>query len=243
MSVAATSTETAARLREPVDLVTETMEGWVDGFYAQLPSVVAGLIFLLLAWIVGKLLARLVRRIAVRRRRPDLGNLLGSLAFGGLMVAALLVAAAIIFPTVHPGDILAALGIGSVAIGFAFKDILQNLFAGVLILLRRPFLQGDQIEAQGFEGTVEHIESRATLLRTYDGRRVIIPNADIYTSPVVVNTAFPVRRDEYDIGIGFGDRPAEAAGKFLEAIATLRGSWPSRRPRCCRGVSKTAPSC
>ncbi|WP_188056134.1 mechanosensitive ion channel family protein [Sphingosinithalassobacter sp. CS137] len=223
MSVAATSTETAARLREPVDLVTETMEGWVDGFYAQLPSVVAGLIFLLLAWIVGKLLARLVRRIAVRRRRPDLGNLLGSLAFGGLMVAALLVAAAIIFPTVHPGDILAALGIGSVAIGFAFKDILQNLFAGVLILLRRPFLQGDQIEAQGFEGTVEHIESRATLLRTYDGRRVIIPNADIYTSPVVVNTAFPVRRDEYDVGIGFGDRPAEAAGKFLEAIRGLEG--------------------
>ncbi|QIG81381.1 mechanosensitive ion channel family protein [Stakelama tenebrarum] len=217
------STDTAARIRAPIDLVSDTIQGWIDGFYIQLPNIVAGLIFLVLAWILGRLFAHVVRRVAVRRGRPDLGQLLGSLAYGGAMIAALMVAAAIIFPSVHPGDILAALGIGSVAVGFAFKDILQNLFAGVLILLRRPFLRGDQIVVQGYEGTVEHIESRATVIKTYDGRRVIIPNADIYTSPVTVNTAWPHRRDEYDVGIGFGDHPAQAAAAFLDVLKGIDG--------------------
>lgn len=222
--------ETAARLRAPVDLIADKMHSWSDGFFLQLPNIVAGLVFLLLAYGIGRLVAVAIRRLAVRRGRPDLGRLLGSIAFGAFMIAALMIAAAIIFPSVHPGDILATLGIGSVAIGFAFKDILQNLFAGVLILLRRPFLRGDQITAQGFEGTVEHIESRATVLKTYDGRRVIIPNADIYTAPVVVNTAYPIRRDEYDVGIGFGDKPSEAVALFHAALTGVPGVMPDPAP-------------
>ena len=119
--------------------------------------------------------------------------------------------------------IISSLGIGSVAIGFAFKDILQNLLAGILLLINRPYRRGDQIVVKDFEGTVEHIQSRATLIKTYDGRRVIIPNSDVYTSPVMVNTAFPVRRDQFDIGIGYGDKPDRAMTVFAEAIANVEG--------------------
>ena len=57
---------------------------------------------------------------------------------------------------------MSALGIGSVAIGFAFKDIFQNLLSGVLILLSEPFKIGDDIIVNGLEGTVEDIQIRAT---------------------------------------------------------------------------------
>lgn len=201
----------------------DKLQNFSSGFYYQLPNILVGLGLLFVAYFAGRLLRRVVRHQAVRRNRPDLGMLLGSLASGILLIVAILFAAAIIFPSVKPADILATLGIGSVAIGFAFKDILQNLLAGILLLIRRPFRQGDQIVVKEFEGTVEHIESRATLIKTYDGRRVIIPNADIYTSPVVVNTAYPLRRDEYDIGIGYGDDPAEAARALQEAIARVEG--------------------
>ena len=204
-------------------LVTEKLEGFVSGFYYQLPNILLGLLLLLLAWFGGKLLALGIRKTGSRRNRPDLGRLLGSLASGILFVVAILFASAIIFPSVKPADILATLGIGSVAIGFAFKDILQNLLAGILLLIRRPFRQGDQIVVKEFEGTVEHIESRATFIKTYDGRRVIIPNADIYTSPVVVNTKFDLRRDEYDVGIGYGDDPAAAIEAFEQAVAGVDG--------------------
>lgn len=210
-------------LRNPLDLVTAKATGWANGFFLLLPNILAGLVFLVIAYLVGRLIAGGVRRVAARRERTDLGALLGSLAFGAIMVLAVLIAAAIVFPSVNPADLLATLGIGSVAVGFAFKDILQNLFAGLLLLIRRPFRRGDQIVVKEFEGTVEHVESRATLIRTYDGRRVIIPNADIYTSPVVVNTAHEHRRDDFDVGIGYGDDPAEAARLFADALRGVEG--------------------
>src|SRR5690242_13054378 len=77
-----------------------------------------------------------------------------------IILFGLLVIAAIVFPSVKPADVLATLGIGSVAIGFAFKDILQNWLSGLLILYRQPFCQGDQIVSGSFEGTVEAIEAR-----------------------------------------------------------------------------------
>ncbi len=209
--------------QSPTQIVTTKLTAAYDGFFAQLPNIAGALIFLLIGWVVAHFVKRAVIALSERRQRPDLGQLMGSLAFGGFMVLALLVASAIVFPSVHPGDIVAALGIGSVAFGFAFKDILQNLLAGLLLLIRRPYRRGDQIVVKGFEGTVEHIESRATLIKTYDGRRVIIPNGDVYTSPVVVNTAFAHRRDEYVIGIGYGDGPAASAATFLAAIAAVDG--------------------
>ncbi|MFN3389949.1 MAG: mechanosensitive ion channel family protein [Allosphingosinicella sp.] len=208
---------------EPFELIGAKADAFVEGFFYQLPNILLGLVLLVLAWLAARLLASGIRRIGARRGRPDLGVVLGSLAKAALYVLAVLFAAAIIFPSVKPADILATLGIGSVAIGFAFKDILQNLLAGLLLLIRRPFRQGDQIVVKDFEGTVEHIESRATLIKTYDGRRVIIPNADIYTSPVVVNTAYDLLRGEYDVGIGYGDDPARAAAAFREAIAGVEG--------------------
>jgi small conductance mechanosensitive channel len=210
-------------MKEPIGLMMAKLSSFADGFFIQLPNIIAALLFLAVAWWMAHLVARAIARIAVHRNRPDLGDLLGSLARGAVLVAAFLFAAAIVFPSIHPGDVFATFGIGSVAIGFAFKDILQNLLAGILLLINRPYRRGDQIVVKDYEGTVERIESRATLIRTYDGRRVVIPNSDIYTSPVVVNTAFEKRRDEIIIGIGYGDDPAAAIDIFVVALAAVDG--------------------
>ncbi len=110
------------------------------------------------------------------RLDPTLADLLGRLASLVIMAWGLFVAAVVIFPAFKPGDLIAGLGITSVAIGFAFKDILQNFFAGILILWRQPFVVGDQIRSGGFEGTVEEINIRSTRLKTYDGERAVLPN-------------------------------------------------------------------
>ncbi len=217
---------------DALEIIRARADAFVEGFFYSLPNILAGLVLLLLAWSMGGLVARSVRGVARHRGRPDLGNVLGSLAKGMFFILAVLIAAAVVFPSVRPGDILATLGIGSVAIGFAFKDILQNLLAGLLLLIRRPFRRGDQIVVKDYEGTVDHIESRATMITTYDGRRVIIPNADIYTSPVVVNTAFAKRRDEYDIGIGYGDDPEAACAAFRKAMKGVEGVLADPVPEC-----------
>ena len=217
-------------MKEPLELMTSKVNGFINEFFLQLPNILAAVIFLLVAWIIAHWLARGINSLATRRNRPDLGTLLGSLARGAFLIAAFLFAAAIVFPSINPADILATLGIGSVAIGFAFKDILQNLLAGLLLLINRPYRRGDQIVVKDFEGTVEHIESRATLIKTYDGRRVIIPNSDVYTSPVIVNTAYELRRDEFVIGIGYGDDPSAAIDLFESAVAAVDGVLADPKP-------------
>ncbi|WP_267397005.1 MULTISPECIES: mechanosensitive ion channel family protein [unclassified Sphingomonas] len=210
-------------VKNPLDLILAKLHIAANDFFLQLPNIIGGLIFVALAWFVGKLVAKGVRRGLHDRNLVDLGGVLSSLVFGLIVAASVMVAAVIIFPSVKPATIISSLGIGSVAIGFAFKDILQNLLAGILLLVNRPYRRGDQIVVKDFEGTVEHIQSRATLIKTYDGRRVIIPNSDVYTSPVIVNTAFPERRSQFDVGIGYGDDPEHAAQVFAAAITGVEG--------------------
>ena len=210
-------------MSEPIRLITTKFQSFIADFFLLIPNLIAAVGFLIIAWLCAWLVKRTISRVASSRGRHDLGNLLGGLARGAVLLLAILFAAAIVFPSVNPGGVFATLGVGSVAVGFAFKDILQNLLAGLLLLINRPYKRGDQIKVKDFEGTVEHIESRATLIKTYDGRRVIIPNSDVYTSPVVVNTAFDKRRDDYVIGIGYGDEPEATAATFLAAIAAVDG--------------------
>ena len=197
----------------------------VNGLVAALPGIVVALVvfggFLVLAAIVKGIVARLTE--ARLRAHRNAGMAVGRLAQGLVIFIGLLVALSVALPTFRPGDVVQVLGISSVAIGFAFRDILQNFLAGILLLVTQPFRIGDQIVAGTHEGTVEDIQTRATFIRTYDGRRVVIPNADLFTDTVVVNTAFEYRRLEYDIGIGYSDDVDRARGIILETLRRTEG--------------------
>jgi len=95
-------------------------------------------------------------------------------------VAGSSIASVIAFPALGLGDLIGLLGLGSVAISFAFQDIFKNFLAGILLLLHEPFLLGAQIFVEGFEGTVEKISMRSTQILTDRGERVIVPNAIVF---------------------------------------------------------------
>ncbi|UHQ55210.1 mechanosensitive ion channel family protein [Microbulbifer sp. YPW16] len=221
------SSEALRELPEQVDRGLETALGKVDGWIADgiqhIPNFVAALVVVILLYLLGTLFGFLTRKHLARRKRENLGEVLGGLVKWILFGVGCLLAATIVMPTLKPGDLVAGLGVGSVAFGFAFKDILQNWLAGLLILLKEPFHLNDQIRVGEFEGTVKKIENRATFIRTYDGQRVVIPNADIYTTAVVVKTAHPLRRSEYDVGIGYGDGIDRACEVLVEAVSKVEG--------------------
>lgn len=195
----------------------------VDGFMRQLPSIVLAILVFALFWLAGRTLGSLVRRVTAGRLHVNVALALSRLLQWFVLGLGLLVALAIAAPSVKPSDILSVLGIGSVAIGFAFKDVLQNFLAGMLILIRQPFRVGDEIVFKSFEGVVEDIETRSTRLRTYDGRRVVVPNGEIYTNSFIVNTAYDSRRSEFDVGIGYGDDIGRAIEAILAAVRGVSG--------------------
>jgi small-conductance mechanosensitive channel len=176
--------------------------------------------FLLLARGVRSLVQRITQG---KNKSRSLSLLLSRLAYVVMLILGLLVAVTIVLPGFTPASLVSALGVSGIAIGFAFKDIFQNFLAGILLLLTEPFKIDDQIKYKDFEGTVESIETRATTIRTYDGRRVVIPNAELFTNAVTVNTAYDMLRLQYDVGIGYGDDIARARQLMLEAVGEVEG--------------------
>ncbi|MFD2784907.1 mechanosensitive ion channel family protein [Hymenobacter rubripertinctus] len=197
----------------------QKLNGMGRSFMAVLPNLLIGLVVLVVFIFIARGIRSLVLRVAQNRHQSQsLTLLLSRLAYVFVLIFGILVMFTIMIPSFTPTSLLSALGVGGVAIGFAFKDIFQNFLAGVLLLLTEPFRINDQIKYKDFEGTVENIQTRATTIKTYDGRRVVIPNAELFINAVTVNTAYDQRRLQYDIGIGYGDDIAAARKLIIEAM-------------------------
>jgi small conductance mechanosensitive channel len=201
----------------------------VDSFFARLPSLIVGAIVFLLFYVLSVLVSRVIVQ-STRHHRPNLGVVFARLSGAATILLGFLVAFSVVAPSFQAGDLIKILGIGGVAIGFAFQNILQNFLAGLLLLWAEPFRIRDEIKLDNYEGTVEDIQTRATIIRTYDGRRVVIPNADLFTRSVTVNTAVDIRRWEYDLSVKGAEELAELKSLITNTVSKVPGVLPSPSP-------------
>ncbi len=194
----------------------------VDSFFARLPSLIVGIVVFLLFYVLSIFVSRLILR-TTRKHRPNLGVVFARLTGAATILLGFLVAFSVVAPSFQAGDLIKILGISGVAIGFAFQNILQNFLAGLLLLWAEPFRVGDEIKLDNYEGTVEEIQARATLIETYDGRRVVIPNADLFTHSVTVNTALDIRRWEYDLTVKDSGDLLELKSFIIKTVSKVQG--------------------
>jgi len=159
----------------------------VNEAVSLLPNIILGFLIFVVFLFVGSVAKSLTRRyVRMRQSHQAMAILLGRLVHTVIVAVGFLIAFSVIAPSFHAADLIKLLGIGTVAIGFAFQNILQNFLAGILLLLQEPFRLGDFISVTGIEGNVSDIQARATILTTKEGRDVVIPNAVIFTNPVAV---------------------------------------------------------
>lgn len=174
----------------------------IESAIVIIPRALAALLVIGWFWAIASFV-RWLMRIIFRRIVEDLTveNLLKQVAYYAVWILGLMVALdAFGF---DPQAVATGLGLTSLALGFALKDILSNFISGLLILILRPFELGDQIIVGETEGNVERIDLRATQLRTYDGRVVLVPNAEVFTSRIINNTAAPIRRGSVALFMGY----------------------------------------
>ncbi|MEM6792217.1 MAG: mechanosensitive ion channel family protein [Myxococcota bacterium] len=196
-------------------LIHERLQSMHVALVAAVPRILAGLLSLAMTAIVAHLVSRWVPRLVrLRVQRKSLADLTRQLSRITVWVIGVLLAATIVFPTLTLGGVIGAVGLGSVAIGFAFKDIFENFFAGMLILWKFPFENDDVIECQGIQGRVEDVTVRMTLVRQLDGQLVVMPNAVIFKNPVTVRTAQSRRRATVSCQVAFGE-PVETAREVI----------------------------
>lgn len=199
--------------------IVDTANDILIGFVERIPYFVAAIVVMLIFWLLSKVFKKVVRKILGNRsKHQNLVKVFQRVGGALIFFIGFMIAMVIAIPGFTPAKLIGALGIGSVAIGFAFKDIFQNLLSGILLLISEPFRIGDQIVSGDHEGTVEDIKIRATRIKTYDGRQVVIPNSDLYTSVLTVNTAYKQRRLQLAVGIGYEDDINAAKSEIMQAL-------------------------
>ncbi len=201
-----------------LEQVREKLIDFTTSGIIALPAILLAIIILVLTRSAARLVRRGVEKVGERAFKSlSLRSLVTQSAYALTWVAGILLACIIAFPDVGVSELVGLLGLGSVAIGFAFQDIFKNFLAGVLLLLQEPFSLGDQIIVDGYEGTVANIALRSTQIRTYQGEMVVMPNSIVYTSPVQVMTGRPRRRTDLAIGVDYNTPLPMAISKLHEA--------------------------
>jgi small conductance mechanosensitive channel len=211
---------------------TATLQAMGAKLSERLPYFLIALVIFFFFFWLSKRIRNATTQILLRRslNNHNTAVLIGRTASGAIVATGAFIAMAFAVPNFTPSHLVSIFGFISVTLGIAFRDVLSNLLAGIFILYTEPFRIGDSISTSGFEGTVENIQTRATLLKTPEGKRVVIPNSLLYNAPVLVNSAYDYRRVEITLRVHLDNDLQLVEQKISEAINKIAGILESPKP-------------
>jgi len=210
-------------VQERVAPALERVRRFVDSAIGFLPAAVVAvlvvLLFGLLAWLIG--------RWEGPFRRLRFNPLVRNLVRGGIKAVVvgigLVLALDVMGATTLVGAVLGTAGLAGLAIGFAFRDIVENYLAGILLSVRRPFEFNDHVLIGSEEGRVLRLNARELVLMTLDGNHVRVPNANVFKSVIHNYTKNPRRRFQFDAGIGVDEDLARVRSLGREVLCAMAG--------------------
>jgi small conductance mechanosensitive channel len=206
-----------------MEFINFDLQAILETIVAFLPRLgLALLVYIITHWISTWATRLLRRRLANQKADEELIILLQMLTRWGIRALGIVLALEQLAPG-RLSTLLAGLGIAGVTIGFALQDVAKNFIAGILLLLTQPFEIGDTIDVGGFTGKVLAINLRSTEMREADGRFVIIPNSDVFISPIVNFTRAPRRRVKLPLGITIDTDLNLATRTAFSSILTIEG--------------------
>jgi small-conductance mechanosensitive channel len=193
------------------------------GVVAKLPLLAVALVMVLGAGWLGTLLARWGGPAFLATRNPFLQALIRRLVQTAVVVAGIILALELLDATAVVGALVGTAGLAGLAVGFAFKDIAENYLAGTLLAIQQPFAKNDLIRVGEFEGKVVRLTPRETILMRLDGNHIRIPNALIFRSPMLNYTRNPLRRVDFELGLGSNDDLLLARRVAVQAMIGMAG--------------------
>ncbi len=193
----------------------------LDQIIASIPNFLTALVILLLSLYVARLLGNLLRNALYKRNTsPGVTHLLAQTLRWIIITFGLISALQRFF---NVTAFLAGLGILGFAVGFALQDVMKNFAAGIILLIQQPFKEGDAITIADYDGTVLSIDLRTTEIKTFDGRIVILPNADVLSHAIVNYTRADRRRVELPIGVAYNSNPEKVREIILDLVQSVPG--------------------
>ena len=188
-----------------------------------LPLAAIALAVVLVFWLIAAWLGgdrALYRRFSASQPVQELIRSVVRLA---IMVLGIVIALDILNATAVVGGILGAAGVVGIAVGFAFRDLIENYIASLMLSIRQPFRPNDHVVIDGKEGVVSRLTTRSTILMTFDGNTLRLPNSLVFKSVITNFTSQPERRFEFVVGVGYDVDLTVAQRVGLETISAVDG--------------------
>jgi small conductance mechanosensitive channel len=203
------------------NLFFDALKNLWETFIGRLPALATGLLVVLIFYLIGRVARFLIHRsIRKVQSAEHAAQVISRFAFVGIVLLGVVVGLGVM--GINAAALVASLGLVSVGIGFALKDVIENFIAGIILLLQRPFVVGDMVQIGGVEGSVEEVRVRDTVIRMLDGRQVFVPNAGIFRQAVINSNRNRLRRLEFEAAITYG----EEAGKAMREASKVLGAVP-----------------
>lgn len=199
----------------------EYINTFIENFIKGIPNLFTALAIFVVSLYLAALFSRLLRRVLALRKAPGgVTHLLSQLTRWTIIVIGTITALQRFFDVTA---FLAGLGILGFTLGFALQDVMKNFASGIILLLQQPFHIGESIGVKEYDGTVLQIDLRTTEMKTFDGRIVILPNAEVLANPIINYTRADRRRVDLPVGLPYETDPEVARKAVLEAIESVPG--------------------
>jgi len=219
-------------LQKAYNLIQSKLLFWLREFIRMLPNIIIASLVLVLGIYLAKLVRKLSARIFHRFTKHDtVSNLFSSFVYVLAIGITLFVTLSILNLGKAVTSLLAGAGIAGIALAFAFQDIAANFMAGILLFIRRPLTIGDLVKSKEIMGKVMTINMRDTIIQTFDGQMVIVPNKDIFQNSLENYTRSGKRRFQLTVGVSYGDDLDKVKQVAMQAVKKVSVLDPDEPPR------------
>ena len=212
-------------INQAFELIVDKLSVWVQEFILLLPNIALAAVIMVFGIMISKFIRKYIRKIFKKVFHNEaLINLFTSLVYVFLLGVTLFVALSVLQLDKAVTSILAGAGIIGLALAFAFQDIAANVMSGIVISIRRPLRIGDIVKVKDHMGVIVEINLRDSVIKTFQGQMVIIPNKDLLQNPIENYSLMGKRRMDLTVGVSYGEDLERVRDITLKAVADIEGT-------------------
>lgn len=211
-------------INKAYELIRDKLTLWLKEIIRLLPNIALAALILVLGFFIAKWMKNHTGKVSKKIiHNETLNNLFTSLVYIFLLGITIFIALSVLKLDKAVTSILAGAGIIGLALAFAFQDIASNFMSGIFLSLRRPLRIGDVVQIKDFMGKVTQINLRDTVLRTFQGQMVVIPNKEVLQNPIENFSLLGKRRMDLTVGVSYGEDLQKVKDITLRAVQGIEG--------------------
>lgn len=209
-------------LNKITDLLSSKLSNWSEALIKLLPNIILAAIIFVIGFYIAKYVRKISKKLIGKvSHNITLNNLFSSVIYLVVLGVVIFTVLTILQLDKAVTSILAGAGILGLALAFAFQDIASNFMSGIFISFRKPVNVGDIVKLKDYMGKVKEINLRDTVIETFEGQTVIIPNKEVYQNAINNYSYTTKRRLDISVGVSYGDDLAKVQETTITAVTDL----------------------